>query len=474
MPPFSPPTSSSSSPARACEMTADRPVGRRLRILLSAYACEPDQGSEPGIGWHWAIELARLGHEVTVLTQTKNRASIEHALARMTDPPAGLTFVYHHPPAAIRRLKQRAPAQIYHLVWQWYAWRFMRDRRHQGVFDLVQHLTFGTLRQPSFLGRLGLPFVIGPVGGGERAPLALRRGYGLRGWLLDGLRDLANLLVPLDPLSRAAFTQAFVIYAKTEETRLAVPRRWRGKVAVRLELGIDRVEERPGPERPAGAPLRLLFAGRFIHWKGMHLGLRALAAHLESGGAARLTMLGRGPQERRLRRQAQDLGIDAAIDWVPWVAHEEMGALYRAHDALLFPSLHDSSGNVVIEAMAHGLPVICFDLGGPVMMVDSSCGRVVATSGCDARSCAHAMARAIGELEASSELRGRLAEGALARARHHLWPLVVGRLVIVRLCCFSFFSFFVCSFPRSINVRHVHCRPRSWGTERRYPVTQFV
>jgi hypothetical protein len=49
----------------------------------------------------------------------------------------------------------------------------------------VQHLTFGVFRHPSFMGRLGIPFIFGPVGGGERVPFRLRMDYGAKGHLVD-------------------------------------------------------------------------------------------------------------------------------------------------------------------------------------------------------------------------------------------------------------------------------------------------
>src|ERR1017187_6809913 len=55
-------------------------MSKKLRILLSAYACGPGEGSEPGMGWHWALEIARLGHEVCILTRENNLPSIERAL----------------------------------------------------------------------------------------------------------------------------------------------------------------------------------------------------------------------------------------------------------------------------------------------------------------------------------------------------------------------------------------------------------
>src|SRR5690242_12327227 len=95
---------------------------RALRILLSAYACEPDLGSEPGIGWHWATRLARAGHEVWVLTRANNRQSIEGAMS--AKPVDGLNFAYYDLPAWMCRWKNHAGlwARLYYMLWQFGAY----------------------------------------------------------------------------------------------------------------------------------------------------------------------------------------------------------------------------------------------------------------------------------------------------------------------------------------------------------------
>ena len=54
----------------------------KVKILLSAYACEPNKGSEPEVGWKWATTLSKLGHEVHVITRLNNKENIENYLAR--------------------------------------------------------------------------------------------------------------------------------------------------------------------------------------------------------------------------------------------------------------------------------------------------------------------------------------------------------------------------------------------------------
>ena len=398
-----------------------------MRVLLSAFSCAPNFGSEAAVGWNWAVETARLGHEVLTLTETEHRGAIEAALAR-GDLPATLRFEFFMPGwlDRLRRGGRKLGLQGLndhwsHLVWQVLAYRHARKHLAAWRVDLVHHITYGGIRHPTLMGRLPIPLVLGPLGGGERAPLALRRGFGWRGWLKDLVRDLHTFAIRFDPITRQACAAALVIYVKTEHSRQALAARYRDKVAVRLEIGTREVNEAPPRERGPGEPLQLLFAGRFLYWKGMHLGLKALAEVLGRGVVARLTMLGRGPDERVWRRLAAQLDIGHAVDWIAWVEHREIGRVYRRHDALLFPSLHDSSGNAPLEALAQGLPVVCLDLGGPAVIVDASCGRIVPTTGRNEAAVVQGLADAIEELARSPALCRELGAGARARARSFSW-----------------------------------------------------
>jgi glycosyltransferase involved in cell wall biosynthesis len=398
-----------------------------MRILLSAFACNPNVGSEPGVGWNWAVEIARLGHEVLVLTQNINQSAIEAAQAAGA-LPARLRFAYLGP-AWLARLQARGlPLQICHLVWQVVAWRHARRLLATQHFDLTHHITYAGIRQASFLGRLPVPFVLGPVGGGERAPYALRRGLGGRGWLHELIRDGLNVLSRIDPMTQQALTAAKLIFVSNPDTARLVPARHQAKIRVQLQIGIHPPAEpadRAAYEVRPDGPLRLLFAGRCLAWKGMHLGLEALAELLGRGCWARLTILGSGSAEGLWRARAQALGLDEAVDWMARVEHARMADLYRAHDVLLFPSLHDSGGQVVLEALAYGRPVVCLDLGGPGRIVNPRCGRVIATAGRTRAQVVHDLTDALHALATSAPLRQQLGAGAIARAREFAW----GRLV---------------------------------------------
>jgi glycosyltransferase involved in cell wall biosynthesis len=416
------------------------PARQRLRVLLSAYACEPGQGSEPGIGWNWALGLARAGHEVWVLTRANNRGAIEQALAGGLDPGLRerLHFAYYDLPAWARWWKRGGRGvRLYYLLWQWGAYRCAQQLCRLARFDLVHHLTFGVFRHPSFMGRLGLPFVFGPVGGGETAPHALRRTFPLRGYLTDALRDLANWLVRVDPVMASVYRGAAVTLCKTAETLQRIPGRYRDKCRVHLEVGApDAPPDAPPDARPSAPrecpstprePLRVLYVGRLVYWKGLHLGIMAFARLLERHPDAQLTVIGAGPDEAWLRAQAGRLGVERALTWMPWQARDEVLRAYPRHDVFLYPSLHDSSGNAVLEALAGGLPVVCLNLGGPGELVTDGCGIRVEAG--ESAQVVGGLANALGALADRPQLIEQMSRAAQQRARRQFsWRRQVERM----------------------------------------------
>ena len=251
------------------------------KILLSAYACEPNMGSEPGVGWQWAQALRRRGFEVHVITRSNNRGAIERAY---DGSDALLRFHYFDFPEWLRFWKKwPGGIYLYYLLWQVGAYRMAKRLHSRERFDYVHHITFVSYRQPSFMGGLGIPFIFGPVGGGESMPEQFRKSLPMSGRLSEAIRSAGNGFVRFDPLMRRTFAQARMIVCATEETRLAIPLRFRNKCVVQRAIGIDG-DVSVQVESGASSVLkpRFLFIGRLLYWKGLQLALRALAIVRES------------------------------------------------------------------------------------------------------------------------------------------------------------------------------------------------
>jgi glycosyltransferase involved in cell wall biosynthesis len=394
-----------------------------LRILLSAYACGPGEGSEPGMGWHWAVEISRLGHEVHILTRANNVASIERGLAELD----GLRLYVHgyDLPDWVRWWKKGSRGMyLYYLLWQWGAYRRARALHAALRFDLAHHITFAVYRHPSFMGRLGIPFIFGPIGGGEFTPRALLRSAPWRAKIAEFLRWAGNRIASIDPLVRATFDRAALILCKTPETLAAVPARARAKCIRMQDVAADTALLAQSPS--AGSETaRFLFVARLLHFKGIHLILRALKEVRRTIPDATLTIVGKGRDSAWLHGLARQLGLDQAVEWRGQLPREEVMGIYGSHTAFVFPSLHDSGGTVVMEALSQGLPVVCLDWAGPGAILPENCGFKIAVQGRSEEQVVLALAEAMKQLACDGVLRRELAANALAAARRQTWEAVV-------------------------------------------------
>lgn len=391
-----------------------------MKVLLSAYSCRPGFGSELGVGWRWARELAATDHDVWLLTRTIFRPYLEDELRAR--PLPRLRIAYYDPPGWIS--PKGAGIYAHYYAWQIGALFTARSLCATVQFDIVHHITLGVFRQPSLLYLLPIPFVFGPVGGAESAPIELRRELPIKGQLVDLIRDAVNRLSNLDPFLRALYSRAHLILCKTEDTRRIIPRRFLNKAIVQREIGIDSNDANAGTARlPHGnkTSFQILYVGRLIYWKGLSLGLQAFARLLKDHPDAQLSIIGTGPDEKWLRHRATQLRVDRNTRWLGQMPHEILLQQYLDYDVFLFPSLHDSSGNVVLEAMNAGLPVVCLDLGGPPTMVDDTCGCVIPARFAHRKEVIARLGDALARIAEDNEYRLNLASGAKDKARAMSW-----------------------------------------------------
>jgi glycosyltransferase involved in cell wall biosynthesis len=400
-----------------------------MRILLVAFSCAPNCGSEPKVAWSWLESLAAKSHELIVLIPTGNRARIAAAVSQSVAlKRVSFRYIGNAQHETLAR-KWRFLLQVYYVYWQWCARRAALRIARERPLDVVHAVTIGGVRFPAFLGGVAQRFVLGPIGGGETAPTRLTDAMGLRVAISERLRHSANWINRCDPFMRVTFKMADMILVTSTESAMAVPRRYRSKCVVQRQIGVDDREIAPSPlahGHTAGQTFGILYVGRHIPWKGMEFGLKAFAKLLQSCPNARLSLTGGGPAEMQWRALAAELGVADHVAWLGWGKYEDLPRVYRGHHALLFPSLHEAGGMAIVEAFAAGLPVICFNLGGPGTLVDDRVGRVVNVSGVNRDEVIDRLAaalRSVAELDADAYRQ--LSRNALERAHAMVW----GRLV---------------------------------------------
>lgn len=387
-----------------------------MKLLLSAYACAPNLGSDHGVGWNWATEARKLGHEVWVLVSPAHHDSIT-AACRDKSELEGIHWIF--PEVRGWPLKQGVEPkweQTYFVLWQRVALRHARGLHRQVRFDAIHHLTWAGIRAPTFLGGLGVPLIIGPAGGGETSPFSLRDELPLRGKLLEIIRDISNHTIILNPLVRSGYNKAAVIFVSTKDTQNLFTGALREKTITFLGPNLPELPE-ASPRRIWNDPPKFLYVGRLLHWKAVHIALHALALVAKEFPGARLSIRGDGPERSRLEEDIRRHNLQGQVDFIPRLPAEKLAELYVTHDLLLFPTLHDSGGFAVLEAMSHGMPIVCLDLGGPKEIATSSSGLIIKTNGRNTTQVASAMADEMVRLLRAPEKMTELSTGGIARAK---------------------------------------------------------
>ncbi|MEO1690397.1 MAG: glycosyltransferase family 4 protein [Cyanobacteria bacterium J06631_6] len=349
-----------------------------MKILMSAYSCEPGQGSERGLGWSVASEVAK-HHQVWVLTRPdESQEAIEAELE--SHPIPNLKFVYFTLPFWQDSLRwgQSGAMQIHYYLWQIQAY-FIARKLHQEIgFDVAHHVTFVKYSSPSFLSLLPIPFIWGPVGGGETAPKPFWQDFSLKAKIYETLRDSARRLGEFDPFVRVTARNSAAIKATTKDTAERLQSLGVKQVEIISESSLTEAEiaDLAQYQTKSDRPLRFISIGRLLHWKGFHLGLRGFAkANLPD---AEYWLVGDGAERQRLEALAKELGIAAQVKFWGRLPRQETLEKLGQCQVLVHPSLHDSGGWVCLEGMAAKKPVLCLNLGGPGAQVTEATGIRVA------------------------------------------------------------------------------------------------
>ena len=119
--------------------------------------------------------------------------------------------------------------------------------------------------------------------------------------------------------------------------------------------------------------VNILWAGRLIYRKGLAFLLEALS-RVDTDRKYQLLLVGDGPELEALKKLAIELGIDDKVTFYGKIPYTEMKKVYSVSDFFVFPSLRETTGTVLFEAMSNGLPVLTFNQNGADLLIDEGCG----------------------------------------------------------------------------------------------------
>lgn len=402
--------------------------GRR-RVLLSAYACAPESGSEPGTSWSWIQHLSK-HMDISVVTRANNRRAIEGWIGSHPGELENVKWLFVDAPSWILRLKRGSRGiRWYYFIWQFFAFREVKALVQTERHDLAHHIS---LMGPGFVMTpfLPIPSVVGPFGGLQ--PLA----SGFRGLarhpLLEYGRMTRNAMRRASPLWRWQLSRTAVLIVANTATRELLPPSARRR-SVLMQIGTDEVlEEADHPSESAyietttsARPVRVLWGGVHIGWKGLELLLRALPlVEQQAAASMEVVITGTGVDKDRFERLSDELGIQESVRFVGWVSREKYRELLSSCDIFVFTSLRETTGAALLEAMGMGKASVVIAHGGPAdIATDDTSIKVEPES---PRLAVAGLAQGLTRLTLDRELRGRLGMAAHRRIQQtYSWPVVI-------------------------------------------------
>ncbi len=399
-----------------------------MKVLVSAYACNPRKGSEEGVGWNWVKCIAGFC-DPWVLVASFHREDIESYRQQHPDELQNVHFVYvshkswHYRPTSgwkkIEGSMLKPVMNLAYMLWLKDAFRLAEKLHQEEHFSLTHQLTYVGFRFPGRLWKLAIPFVWGPVGGLENTPWRFLPVLGIRGAIYYAGRNLINSAQRLFLRSaRKAFREADAVIAATSGIQREIQRWYGVDSRVICEVGPPEEVGRASNPRKAGEPLRLVWSGEHLPGKALPLLLRALA-RMETSCAWHLDVLGHGPLTDTWKRQAMELGLDDCCAWHGLLPRVEALEMMSQGHVFVITSLKDLTSTVLLEALALGLPVICPDHCGFSDVVNEACGIKLPVR--DPAQLVTDMAQAIEALCRDEARRQALAEGAVRRAGEYSW-----------------------------------------------------
>lgn len=358
-------------------------MAKASSILISAYACEPGVGSEPGVGWNWVTKLAEEYEEVHVVTRTGDRFIDKDGVKKVRDSKANIEaaiaqkpfsnkvhFHYYDLPKFIADQERTLWGDMINVYWwEVMAFFFMKKRFKKNQFDVAQKVTIVSHRFPSFAWFFAKKYIHGPIAGGERFPLSMLSLFSTKNRIKELARFFFQQTPKIDPLVLLSLKKADEIIAVTPESKSILPsgprKRCRVEQAVSLlgDEDFDASQSTDPLVSPEG-PLKLLFVGRLVEWKGIGIILRALAK-LPKDLPIEVNIAGSGGDGEIFKSYAKNEKLP--VNFLGQVARDQLAELYSSHDLFVFPSLRDSGGFVILEAKAYQLACLVLKLGGPAM-----------------------------------------------------------------------------------------------------------
>ncbi len=344
-----------------------------MNILYIAYSCSPNHGSEDRIGWKIPYESSK-NNNVIVITKKEHESVINGYIKQN---PLNIKFHFVDIPEIFKKIYKGVFYSGRLNIWQKRAVALAEEICKSEKVDIIHQITPVEFRSMGDYGRISdVKFVCGPVGGGEFVPQGLRR-YINRNMHFEVFRFIANRLNYLKIKRKGMLNRCdALLFAnrETEKYMLPILKRNTGITACVSEIGIDgeEISDLQKDVDEFREKRIFLVSGRLVYRKG-HALLTDALSRLPEELDYKCYIAGNGKELNRLKKRCKKAGLEKRVVFLGRIAFDEMENIYRKAHALIMPSIRETTGSVILEAMSKGLPVITINkFGGAVLLNENN------------------------------------------------------------------------------------------------------
>jgi glycosyltransferase involved in cell wall biosynthesis len=335
----------------------------KLKIFISAYACEPNLGSEIGVGWHWMLQMSQY-FELWVLTRKSNQLGIEAWLEENSNYK-NIHFIYFDLPYYLRFWKKGLRGvRTYYNIWQWCTNTIVKRTMKANSIKIFHHLTYGNaLWSVSSYGKKQF-FIWGPTGGTEIIPKDFSKHYALKGRLIEILRRFVVKSLAYNPGFKNRCKHANLILSKTKVHKKSIPVKYRRKAILFTDVAVDDFEVENYTFEKESTIIKYIVVGRLDPWRGFDILIEAFVKAVKKDANIQLQIVGKGMDMHRLQNLIKNRDISNHIKMIGEVSMETYKQLMRESDVVVNPCLKEGAVTTAFDSMALGKPLICIDTTG--------------------------------------------------------------------------------------------------------------
>ena len=335
----------------------------KLKIFVSAYACEPDLGSEIGVGWYWVLEMSKY-FDLWVLTRKSNQSSIECWIENNSNYK-NINFLYFDLPYYFRFWKRkRRGVRTYYNIWQWATNRIVKKTMQENDIDIFHHLTYGNVLWT--VSRYGQKqfFIWGPVGGAETIPSYFSKHYNLKGRVIEWVRKVVIKSLKYNPWFNTRCKNANLILCKTEILKNIISDKYRNKAILFTDVAVAPFKTRISSLKTHGEKIKYIIVGNLDPWRGFDVLIEAFYLATKVNPNIYLQIIGQGSDWDRLQDLIESKHLNGKIDMLGKVSMEVYYEKMRESDVVINTSLKEGAVTTSFDSMAMGIPLICIDTTG--------------------------------------------------------------------------------------------------------------